>query len=97
MFRDCDEATAMVEAGQMPDLERRARYRRDGAYGATICTQAVELIFAAAGGGAIYQSNPLQRSFRDIHAANAHFMLNWDVNGAVYGRVALGLSPDVLL
>jgi 3-hydroxy-9,10-secoandrosta-1,3,5(10)-triene-9,17-dione monooxygenase len=97
MFRDCDEATAMVEAGRMPDLERRARYRRDGAYGATICTQAVDLIFAAAGGGAIYQSNPLQRSFRDIHAANAHFMLNWDVNGAVYGRVALGLSPDVLL
>jgi 3-hydroxy-9,10-secoandrosta-1,3,5(10)-triene-9,17-dione monooxygenase len=97
MFRDCDEATAMAAAGEPADLERKARYRRDGAYGATICTQAVDLIFAAAGGGAIYDSNPLQRSFRDIHAANAHFMLNWDVNGAVWGRVALGLSPDVLL
>jgi 3-hydroxy-9,10-secoandrosta-1,3,5(10)-triene-9,17-dione monooxygenase len=97
MMRDCDEATRIVEQGGMPNLEQRARYRRDGAYAATLCTRAVELIFAAAGGTAIYEASPLQRPFRDIHAANAHFMLSWDVNLAVYGRVALGLSPDVTL
>jgi 3-hydroxy-9,10-secoandrosta-1,3,5(10)-triene-9,17-dione monooxygenase len=91
---DCDEATRLVEGGTMPSLEQRARYRRDGAFAATLCTKAVDLLFTSAGGGAIYARNPLQRTFRDIHAANAHYVLNWDINGAMYGRVALGLSPD---
>ena len=81
----------------VPSLEQRARYRRDGAYAATLCTRAVDVLFPATGGGAIYARNPLQRTFRDIHAANAHYVLNWDINGAMYGRVVLGLSPDATL
>jgi 3-hydroxy-9,10-secoandrosta-1,3,5(10)-triene-9,17-dione monooxygenase len=94
MLGDCDEATRLVEGGTMPSLEQRARYRRDGAFAATLCTKAVDVLFTSAGGGAIYARNPLQRAFRDVHAANAHYVLNWDINGAMYGRVALGLSPD---
>ncbi|MBV9828846.1 MAG: acyl-CoA dehydrogenase [Alphaproteobacteria bacterium] len=97
MLMDCDEATRVVAAGQVPTLEQRARYRRDGAYAATMCTKAVDVLFTATGGGAIYARNPLQRAFRDVHAANAHYVLNWDINGAMYGRVALGLSPDATL
>ena len=48
----------------------------------------------AAGGNAIYESNPLQRALRDVHAANGHFGVNWDANGINYGRVALGLPPE---
>src|SRR6202035_3603332 len=84
MLRDCDEAMRITEAGVVPSLEQRARYRRDGAFAATLCTKAVDLLFAATGGGAIYERNPIQRAFRDVHAANAHYVLNWDVNGAVY-------------
>jgi 3-hydroxy-9,10-secoandrosta-1,3,5(10)-triene-9,17-dione monooxygenase len=94
---DCDEATRLVAERQTPTLDRRARYRRDGAYAATLCTKAVDVLFGATGGGAIYARNPLQRAFRDVHAANAHYVLNWDINGAMYGRVALGLSPDATL
>jgi 3-hydroxy-9,10-secoandrosta-1,3,5(10)-triene-9,17-dione monooxygenase len=94
---DCDEATRIVSEGRMPSIDQRARYRRDGAYAATLCTRAVDLLFAATGGGAIYARNPLQRAFRDVHAANAHYNLNWDINGAMYGRVVLGLSPDATL
>jgi 3-hydroxy-9,10-secoandrosta-1,3,5(10)-triene-9,17-dione monooxygenase len=97
MLTDCDEATRLVTAGTVPSLVQRARYRRDGAYAATLCTRAVDVLFHAAGGGAIYARNPLQRAFRDVHAANAHYVLNWDINGAMYGRVALGLSPDASL
>ncbi|MBV9199669.1 MAG: acyl-CoA dehydrogenase, partial [Alphaproteobacteria bacterium] len=96
-LRDCDEAMRITEAGVVPSIEQRARYRRDGAFAATLCTKAVDLLFAASGGGAIYQRNPIQRAFRDVHAANAHYHLNWDVNGAIYGRVALGLPPDAPL
>ena len=96
-LRDCDEATRITEAGVVPSIEQRARYRRDGAFAATLCTKAVDLLFAASGGGAIYERNPIQRAFRDVHAANAHYVLNWGVSGAVYGRVALGLPPDAPL
>ena len=94
---DCDEATRLVSEHLVPNLDQRARYRRDGAYAATLCTKAVDVLFGATGGGAIYARNPLQRAFRDVHAANAHYILNWDINGAMYGRVALGLSPDATL
>jgi 3-hydroxy-9,10-secoandrosta-1,3,5(10)-triene-9,17-dione monooxygenase len=97
ILTDCDEATRIVEGGAVPSLEQRARYRRDGAYAATLCTRAVDVLFGATGGGAIYARNPLQRAFRDVHAANAHYVLNWDINGAMYGRVTLGLSPDATL
>jgi 3-hydroxy-9,10-secoandrosta-1,3,5(10)-triene-9,17-dione monooxygenase len=97
MLGDCDEATRLVAEGTVPSLDQRARYRRDGAYAATMCTKAVDVLFTASGGGAIYARNPLQRAFRDVHAANAHYVLNWDINGAMYGRVALGLSPDATI
>lgn len=97
LLGDCDEATRIVGEGRVPSLEQRARYRRDGAYAATMCTRAVDVLFRATGGGAIYARNPLQRAFRDVHAANAHYVLNWDINGAMYGRVALGLPPDATL
>ena len=54
ILSDCDEATRIVGDGQMPSLVQRARYRRDGAYAATLCTRAVDLLFTAIGGGGIY-------------------------------------------
>ena len=97
MLRDCDEATRVTEAGVLAGLEEKARYRRDGAFAASLCTKAVDLLFTATGGSAIYERNPIQRAFRDVHAANAHYALAWDVNAAIYGRVALGLPPDTPL
>lgn len=94
MLRGCEEATRLTEAGSVPTLEDKARWRRDGAYAAGMCTKAVDLIFTAVGGAGIYLHAPIQRAFRDIHAANAHYALSWDVNGTLWGRVALGLPPD---
>jgi 3-hydroxy-9,10-secoandrosta-1,3,5(10)-triene-9,17-dione monooxygenase len=97
MARNCEAAMAIAEAGGVPSLADKARFRRDGAFAAGLCTKAVDLIFTASGGGGLYDSNPIQRAFRDVHAANAHYALSWDVNGALYGRVALGLPPDTTL
>jgi 3-hydroxy-9,10-secoandrosta-1,3,5(10)-triene-9,17-dione monooxygenase len=94
MLKDCDEATRITAQGAVPDTEDKARWRRDGAFAAGMCTKAVKLMFTASGGAAIYLDKPIQRAFRDIHAANAHYALSWDVNGTLWGRVALGLSPD---
>ena len=95
MLRGCDEATGFAEENQTPPIEAKARWRRDGAYAAAMCVRAVDLLFTGAGGGAIYQRNPLQRAFRDAHAALGHQASTWDVQGTLYGRVALGLPPEV--
>jgi 3-hydroxy-9,10-secoandrosta-1,3,5(10)-triene-9,17-dione monooxygenase len=97
MLKDCDEAIAIIEAGAPPTIEQKARWRRDGAYAASLCTEAVNQIFAATGGGGVYLDQPVQRAFRDAHAANAHYALSWDVNGTQWGRIALGLPAEAVV
>ncbi len=99
LLRDnCQEAERLVgETGACPDADK-ARWRRDGAYAANLCAQAVDEIFAAAGGGANYRKNPLQRYFRDVHAGLSHIGLSWDANAPEFARAALGLpigNPNV--
>jgi alkylation response protein AidB-like acyl-CoA dehydrogenase len=48
------------------------------------------------GGTAIYEGSPLQRRFRDAHAATAHFQVNpatWELAG----RLLLGLPTKTAL
>jgi 3-hydroxy-9,10-secoandrosta-1,3,5(10)-triene-9,17-dione monooxygenase len=93
LLKDCDEAMAVAAAGGPFDLVDRARWRRDGAYASQLAARAVDIVFAGAGGGAIHEDHPLQRALRDVHAANGHIGVSWDLNGGIYGRVALGLAP----
>jgi 3-hydroxy-9,10-secoandrosta-1,3,5(10)-triene-9,17-dione monooxygenase len=94
MRSNCNDAQAIAERGQIPDLMTKVKYRRDGAFASDLCVRAVDTLFIASGGAGLFDSNPIQRSFRDIHAAAAHISLTWDVAAAIYGRTALGLSPD---
>ncbi len=97
MLKGCDEAMALTDAGVPPTIEQKARWRRDGAYAASLCTEAVNLLFAATGGGGLYLNQTIQRAFRDAHAANAHYALSWDVNGTQWGRIALGLPAEAVV
>jgi 3-hydroxy-9,10-secoandrosta-1,3,5(10)-triene-9,17-dione monooxygenase len=97
MLKGCDEAMALTGAGVPPTIEQKARWRRDGAYAASLCTEAVNLLFAATGGGGLYLNQTIQRAFRDAHAANAHYALSWDVNGTQWGRIALGLPAEAVV
>ena len=40
-----------------------------------------------------FLSNPFRRRFRDIHAAGSQIQVIFDINGAEFGRVELGLDP----
>jgi 3-hydroxy-9,10-secoandrosta-1,3,5(10)-triene-9,17-dione monooxygenase len=94
MRSDCDESMAIAGRGVAPDLLTKAKYRRNGAFSANLCAEAVSKVFKMSGGGGIYSRNPISRSFRDIHAACAHIAFNMDVAGTTYGRIALGLESD---
>ena len=94
MLARCDEAMAIAERGNIPTVEDKVRFRRDGAYSARLCTHAVDLLFEASGGDGLYDLHDIQRAFRDVHAANSHNALHWDVAAALYGKVALGQRLD---
>ena len=93
MLRDCREAMEIISRGGRLTIEQRARNRRDIAYVAYQCTQAVDRLFASAGGSNIYLHSEAQRLLRDIHAAGQHISFSWDVAATTYGRVVFGLPP----
>jgi 3-hydroxy-9,10-secoandrosta-1,3,5(10)-triene-9,17-dione monooxygenase len=89
----CDQAMEIANRGR-PTIEEKVTFRRDGAYAARLCTRAVDLLFEASGGDALYDQRDIQRAFRDVHAANNHAALTWDVAASLYGKVALGIRID---
>lgn len=76
------------EPGFFTPLER-ARCVRDAAFSVRLCVQAVDSLYEASGVRAVMDSSPLQRLYRDTHAASHHAALNWDVAAEQYGRCAL--------
>ena len=55
-----------------------------------LCVEAVDSLIEMAGANGIYDSAPLQRMFRDAHAAAAHINFNVDVQLAPWALVMLG-------
>jgi alkylation response protein AidB-like acyl-CoA dehydrogenase len=88
-FRECWD---LVADGQRPEGETRARLRRAQVHAGEVAVDAVDAIYRAAGGDALAESGPFERSLRDVHAIQAHVMLHREVMEQA-GRVAFGLEP----
>ena len=93
MFRDLADAAAMASRGEPVSLDVRLRNRRDQAFCVRLLIQAIDALFLAAGGQGLFLDHPLQRFWRDAHAAAAHISLNWDSTGSMFGQYLLGLEP----
>jgi alkylation response protein AidB-like acyl-CoA dehydrogenase len=90
LLSDMREMLAQGDRGEcFSDLDR-ARYPRDRAFITKLCLQAVNRLFEASGGHAIFQSEPMQRFFRDAQAATHRETMLLDVAGQAYGRLAMG-------
>jgi 3-hydroxy-9,10-secoandrosta-1,3,5(10)-triene-9,17-dione monooxygenase len=94
MRRHCEAAQALAERGDVPDLMTKVTWRRDGAFSAGLCERAVDVLFKCGGGTALFDGHPLERAFRDVHAATAHISMIWEPQATTFGRVAVGLPPD---
>ncbi len=95
IMRDyCVTAQTLADRGEVPDLLAKATWRRDGAFSAGLCERAVDVLFKGGGGGALFDDHPLQRAFRDVHAATAHISMIWEPQATTFGRVALGFPCD---
>ena len=93
MRNDGVEVFARARRGEMPTLRERVHIRRNQAYVAKLAVRAVDRLFEASGGHAVYDSSPMQRFHRDAHAASHHFGLSWEPIAEEYGRIRLGLEP----
>lgn len=90
------EAWDTVVTGNPITTEQRAWLRLAAVDGVQRAIHAVDLMYEAGGGSAIYETSPLERCFRDVHAVPAHIV----VQPAVYefaGRVLFGLPPGTPL
>ncbi|HEX3936558.1 MAG TPA: flavin-dependent monooxygenase [Xanthobacteraceae bacterium] len=94
LFRDLSETFAMASRGEAVSIDVRLRNRRDQAFCVRLLVQAIDALFLAAGGQALFLDHPLQRFWRDAHAAASHISLNWDSTGSMYGQYLLGLEPQ---
>jgi 3-hydroxy-9,10-secoandrosta-1,3,5(10)-triene-9,17-dione monooxygenase len=89
-----DESRRSAEAGEMPPVEAKLRWRRDGSHIVKLASDATNGLHQIAGAGALYSSGHLQRHVRDVASGLTHAHVSWEINAPAYGRVALGLETD---
>ncbi len=78
-------------AGKAISAAEQMRARLAIVSGVRYSLRAVDLLFEAAGTSSIYQSNPIERCFRDIHVAAQHGVVGRQSLEAA-GRVLLGIE-----
>ena len=88
-----DDAVREGEDTGETSLEKRALIRAAASHAASESALAVDLAYNAGGATSIYARSPLQRHFRDVHAATQHVMVS-PVAATLAGRVLLGVESD---
>ena len=84
------EAMDVLARGERLTQGQRQRTRLSSAFAAQLALGAVQRLFNAAGGRALFLDSALQRYIRDLYAVAAHRGLAWDSSAASYGSLLLG-------
>ena len=87
---DCIEAQAMAEKGIDPDMNYRLKQKRNCAYAMKLATDSVDTIYALAGANGLYSRGPMERIYRDQHAAAGHINFSMDAHSTAWGLSTLG-------
>ncbi|HEX9836306.1 MAG TPA: acyl-CoA dehydrogenase family protein [Alphaproteobacteria bacterium] len=88
--RSLRETIDLIEAGKPLSLEHRVRSRRDQGYSIVMATRAAEGLFKCTGGNGLYDTQAVQRGYRDVHAMGQHIAGIWEACAGTYGKVTLG-------
>lgn len=90
LLRNFSSMMQAARDGQAIPVETRVEYRFQSAAVAERCATHVNRLQRYCGGRGIYLSNPITRTFLDLHAARAHVANNIDPYGRNYGGVLMG-------
>jgi 3-hydroxy-9,10-secoandrosta-1,3,5(10)-triene-9,17-dione monooxygenase len=92
------EMDGFIDAGEDIPLGVRVRNKWDAQWIAKEAQNAVDLLFKASGARGLRLESPMQRFFRDVHAASNHAFLNADKGSLNAGLVELGgMTADFTL
>ena len=94
VYGDAATVWRMAVAGEELPLELRARIRADGVWAVDTAVSVVDTAYTAGGSSSLYDSSPLQRRLRDIHALTQHFLVKADALTPV-GAVLAGQDVDI--
>lgn len=92
LVANVEEQLRHAEAGADLPMELRLRARRDQVMGAERALGAVELLFKNSGGRSLKSGHPVERAWRDAHAASVHAANDTERWLAMYGKGAFGLE-----
>lgn len=84
-----------AHGGAPMSIDDRIAVRLAIAHAAEVGVSVVDTCFRLGGGGALYEHSPLQRCWRDIHAATHHVFFA-DQTIQEFARVHFGLEDDAL-
>jgi alkylation response protein AidB-like acyl-CoA dehydrogenase len=93
LFGAAENAWTAARAGGEIPLDLRVALRLAATHTVEASAGAVDAAYSLGGGSSIYDSNPLGRRFRDVHAATQHMLVapsTWELTG----RALLGLELD---
>jgi indole-3-acetate monooxygenase len=96
VFQVVGDFWATLVAGRELTARQQANLQSVYPEAVNTCVHAVQLVYRAAGGAAIYQKGHLDRCLRDILTMNQH-MLGSVRRYEAAGRLLLGLDPLVTL
>jgi 3-hydroxy-9,10-secoandrosta-1,3,5(10)-triene-9,17-dione monooxygenase len=88
--RNMEELLQLAQAGLEIPHDLRTRIRRDQVRGSRAAVRATDRVFESAGGKALFLDQPLQRAWRDVHAARVHAINDTERGLLIYGAHALG-------
>jgi 3-hydroxy-9,10-secoandrosta-1,3,5(10)-triene-9,17-dione monooxygenase len=92
LHRNFETLMAAARSGGDMPVDLRVRFRYDSSRAVAKCVEAVDGLFTASGGRAIFLNSPILRYFMDVHAARAHYANNPDKPGRNFGGVQLSLK-----
>jgi alkylation response protein AidB-like acyl-CoA dehydrogenase len=81
---------------EQPSLDQRARIKLAGTYAAHQGKEVIDTVYHAAGATAIFESNPFERRFRDVHTVIQQVQAQF-ANFELVGQVLLGLPSQTKL
>ena len=73
--RDWQALEECARKRDYPSMETKLSWKRNAAFATQLAVRAVDALMPASGAGGLSAEGPLQRQFRDIHAASAHIAL----------------------
>ena len=83
---------ATLVNGSQPSERQLALFTTAYPHIVGVCVEVVQLVYKAAGGGAVYQKGPLDRCLRDVLTMNQH-VIGTLRTYEMAGRLLLGLEP----